>query len=236
MPAKRAIGAKAAEHIERLSFSEKKIQELFDGTAFTVNKIIAEEEKSVIFEFLKGDTLFDIIVQKHQENPDISYELILRYAQILKSKAYDKFVFTDEFRNVFGDTLTEDDFYSMPYTDIDMCFDNIIINDNNEWQLIDYEFCFDFPIPVDFVIYRAFMQLNKKLPKSVNNKFIKKAFRLLGIAPNIPVFRQMEVAFQKYALGDNIYQRNIITGSRDCALDYKRALKALKRDVSRNKK
>ncbi len=234
--AKRAIGDLSVGHIERLRFSEQKIKELFDGTAFTVNKIIAEEEKSLIFEFLKGDTLFDIIVQKYWENPDISYELILRYAQILKSKAYDKFTFTDEFRKVFGDTLKDDNFYTMPYTDIDMCFDNIIINDNNEWQLIDYEFCFDFPIPVDFVIYRAFMQLNKKLPKTIDGEFIKKAFALLGIETYINTFGQMETAFQKYALGENIYQRNIITESADCALDYKKSLKALRRDISRKKK
>lgn len=44
--------------------------------------------------------------------------------------------------------------YALKITDIDMLFDNIIVKDNN-WTVIDYEWSFQFPIPVKFVIYRT---------------------------------------------------------------------------------
>ena len=64
---------------------------------------------------------------------------------------------TDEFKNVFGkyDNITSFGFTSAKVNDVDMIFDNIIVADDGTWQLIDYEWTFDFPIPQGFIVYRA---------------------------------------------------------------------------------
>lgn len=80
-------------------------------------------------------------------NDEKACEHIYRFAENLKARATKKFHFTEDFYKVFGKGLKCADFYTLPYTDIDLCFDNIIVNGGQ--AVTDYEFCTDFPVPVD---------------------------------------------------------------------------------------
>lgn len=200
----------SCNHIQKMKISYEELSKLFGGTLISVNKIISSNESAIEFEFIEGDVLFDIIAEEFNVNEKGACEYIYRYAQLLRAKAMEKFKFTEEFYNVFGRELTEDNFYSFKYTDVDMCFDNLIIR-NGKWELIDYEFCFDFPIPVDYVIYRSIFYFFNKLGNgNKHGKYKNIILQKLNIFNYVQKFHKMEIAFQKYVNGNVRYQRYVL--------------------------
>ncbi len=62
--------------------------------------------------------------------------------------------FRADFISVFGNETFPEDTVCGEISNIDYCFGNIIIAEDG-WYLIDYEWCSDFPIPLDFLLFRA---------------------------------------------------------------------------------
>ena len=60
----------------------------------------------------------------------------------------------ERYQKVFGEITLP---VSVPFAkgvDIDLIFANIMVQ-GNTWTVIDYEWTFDFPVPVDFLLWRA---------------------------------------------------------------------------------
>lgn len=215
----RAISKSSAvsdtSHIDKLNTSYQQLSKLFDGTVFNVNRIIESRPGNVKFEYVEGETLFDVLSARVLERDEAGVtELICRYAQILCSKAVKKFNYSQQFYEVFGNSLKYNNYYSMTYTDVDFCFDNIIIN-NGKWTIIDYEFCFDFPIPVEFLVFRSILYLFLKMDNW--QQYIPMRNRIyirLGMLDRYGEFMAMEKSLQKYITGDTCYQRTILANER----------------------
>ena len=62
------------------------------------------------------------------------------------------FHMTEEFCRIFGSPRLPRGLKSLAVTDIDMVLANVIVE--NGWNLIDYEWTFEFPIPLSFVLFR----------------------------------------------------------------------------------
>ena len=98
--------------------------------------------------------------------------------------------------------------YALKITDIDMLFDNIIVKDNN-WTVIDYEWSFQFPIPVKFVVYRTLAYWYARLE---NRRNMEQDFlmEMVGITTQEQIqFAKMEKKFQQYIMDDNIPLRDM---------------------------
>lgn len=106
-------------------------------------------------EYLKGQTLQEELDRLLEKRKIEKFQKILReYMELILQTAENPFCMTEEFRKVFGDVKLREGFYSAPVTDIDMVLSNIFIDEKGEWTLIDYEWTFLFPIPIQFVLYR----------------------------------------------------------------------------------
>ena len=212
---------KSVAHADRMITSFDRLSKVFEGSFIDINRITAVSPPT--FEYVRGEELFDLIAG-HIRAGDVqtAKELIYRFAAVLRSRAVLPFTPSEKFARVFG-SLSEEGAYSLAYTDIDMCFDNIIIRDGR-WVVTDYEFCFDFPVPVDLVIFRAvyfFFRKAEKLPgrAALRNEI----YEHLGIKDRISAYHEAEVHFQRYIEGDVYYQRRtvILTGK---GVGYRRAL------------
>ena len=117
------------------------------------------------------------------------------------------FKVTPEFTEVFGEPDTQNyyndlekyGFLSSSTTDIDMVFDNIILADT--WNLIDYEWTFNFPIPREFVLYRTlwYWYNSTEVNEVIEWHTIMEHF---GISHNMELtLRHMEVHLQSYISG-----------------------------------
>ena len=68
------------------------------------------------------------------------------------------FTMSEDFSVRFGAESFPEGTKSLPVSDIDMTFDNIIVDDTGKWNLIDYEWTFSFDVPADYILYRAITQ------------------------------------------------------------------------------
>lgn len=113
-------------------------------------------DNGVEFDFAQGKSLDSVlrgyIAEKQKEQLKEALE------QYLELVAFDKvdvmFETSEEFEKVFGAIgKSWEQEKAVSYANIDMIPGNIIIND--KWNIIDYEWMFDFKIPLKFVQYRC---------------------------------------------------------------------------------
>ena len=149
---KRPYDAEGVAHINRVFDSYRGLQQVMQGSDFCVNR-----------SELVNDTIeSEYLVGEHLTEKDAS-----AYIEAVKN-AYMKnaveFECTPEFEEVFGHVDLPRGVLAAKYLDIDLIFENII-KTSNGWEIIDYEWTFDFPIPINYVFYRAskFSQLPEHL-------------------------------------------------------------------------
>ncbi len=113
-------------------------------------------EDDVAFNYVEGKTLATILLDHlNTGNMEAFEEEIRRYSTILRENAKPcDHVETAEFKKVFGDTESGKSFSCHKVNNIDLTLSNII-RDEDEDYVIDYEWVFDFEIPIDFIIWRG---------------------------------------------------------------------------------
>lgn len=113
------------------------------------------DENSVEFEYIEGKRL-DCILRQHIEEKNLT--CIAEDIGLLRKLIYDVreiegFSASDAFTAVFG---SGDDLCGEPAArgmNIDMAMSNIILNEHI--NIIDYEWTFDFLVPLKFILYRS---------------------------------------------------------------------------------
>lgn len=139
---KRPYEAVAAPHIQRVFDSYRGLQETLQGSDFCVNESI----------FVDGNIESEFLEGQH-----ITVDDAPAYIQAVKNaymKNAEEFATSEAFEQVFGKVDLPRGVLAAKYLDIDLIFDNII-KTNKGWEIIDYEWTFDFLVPINYVFYRA---------------------------------------------------------------------------------
>ena len=198
----------SVEHLENMSRFYERLSLLFSGTKLHPNrcKRINDGEgglKKLEFEYLDGPTLDDELKTCISEGrTDDGLMVIRNYCETLRSiGGTKKFQMTDSFKKIFGDVQLPESEVSMTITDLDLIFSNFVINGG--WNVIDYEWTYDFPIPLNFVIYRAVFYFIKGIPAQSFEGI--DLYTETGISSEeCQVFGKMEESFQKHIAGDRV--------------------------------
>lgn len=134
--------------------------------------------------------------------------LIKQYEALLRSVSTEPFTNSTGFKELFGEEL-KGDYRSAKVSDLDLIFTNIVFDrdmkENGEWSILDYEWTFSFPIPVEFIIYRALFYYSQTHKDSEFLKYIKKRgldlFKEFKIsADEKEIFSRLEQHFQLYII------------------------------------
>ena len=81
--------------------------------------------------------------------------LIREWTDLIREKASEPFAWTEEFGALFALQNYPEQDVSLPVTDLDMVAENLLTDPaGKRWTLIDYEWTYDFPVPVSFVVFR----------------------------------------------------------------------------------
>ena len=168
-------------------------------TKLCVNPCTIEGE-SAVFPFLTGRTLeeeLDELLEKKQ------FEEILKKIRSyfeLFSESEETFRMTEGFRKVFGEVFFERPQPCRRISDVDMIFSNAVAAGDG-YELIDYEWTFDFPVPLRFLQYRClhyYILGNSKRDELVHQDI----YGHFGITEaERETFAEMEHRFQSYILG-----------------------------------
>lgn len=193
-------GEKASAHVKQMKHWETVLKKEYEPQGVLINTCTLTEQGAE-FEFIKGETLEERLNQ-YLENDDLSGLIgeIKDYAKKLEVLLKpEPFIAGDQFREIFGDIAFATPQRAAKINDIDLIFSNILIKEE-QWNIIDYEWTFDFQIPVKFLIYRAVkLYLEQRKQKSLQ---IHQICSALGITDGEgEIFLEMEHRLQLYLLG-----------------------------------
>lgn len=225
---KYALCEQGQGHIEHIRQAYGQLKEAYRNSEIVFCECKAEGD-GIRFPFIKGDTLQDVLELAVKRN-DIAAvtEIIKEYIRrIRKYGGNEAFVMTDSFAEVFGKAKLNTAMECAKISDIDMIFSNILVawdeTDTAEpdiqktlFHVIDYEWTFDFPIPKDFMIYRALYFAYYQILNDTDCT-LAQLFEIAGINRETEnTFAAMEVQFQAYlgkgALPVRNMQRMLGTG------------------------
>lgn len=181
-----------------------------------------ENKKSVTLDFIPGQNLQrlmeELIIQGR--GADVK-RIVDAYTKRILSAATDDFAMTDDFRRVFGGARLPEGLKTAKISDIDLIFSNLIIPDEAgddiekivkaDWSVIDYEWTFNFPIPVHFILHRCFYLATHQLMACPELNF-EELIKGIGISPDeSEQYLRMEEYFQNTIQGSLEPERNMLT-------------------------
>ena len=201
-----------SKHVQNIYKYYNQLSDRYSDSGISINKCVSIED-GIEFEYIEGMTLqekFDELIE-NKEYSQIE-RLIDEVVRRISVGAYNDFVMTDEFIEVFGEypeLLEQKGMKSANITDIDMILSNYIVNEN--WTLIDYEWTFDFPVPNNFVIYRMLFYLIHQSFYCEQLELSKLLARYNISSEEIDIYMIMERHFQSYIKGNQESIREIGT-------------------------
>lgn len=190
----------AISHVKQMKQWEEKLKEQYKRSGVLVN-CCTLTEKCAEFEFLKGETL-ESILDEYLENGDFAGFTgeIIHYKEVLeKMLSPTPFVAGERFREIFGEISFDTPQMAGDLNNIDLIFSNMIRKDG-VWNVIDYEWTFDFQIPIKFIIHRALV-LYAEHQKNYGIS-CEQLCRMMDISTGEEkIFLEMEHRLQVYLLG-----------------------------------
>lgn len=196
-------------HIADLYHWYKTFTKLCAGTKLSYNRceIIPG---GVELEYLTGETLEEhlLAVQK-EKGSDACVEELLEYLNFVK-ELHTGAIFepTMEFQEVFGKTELQVGTPCAPSSNIDLVCSNILLT-GESWTAIDYEWSFDFTIPVNYLLYRIIFYFTDHAGRG-------REFKEYGLYEKMGIteeqqreFERMETCFQQYVCRNHIPVRDL---------------------------
>ncbi len=198
---KSPLTKEAYRHIDNIFLYYNLLSEMYNNSKIEINK--CNKIQNVLeFEYVIGKTLeeeLDELLLK--EEYGMFVDRIKYFKNVLEEPIGDKyFKSTDKFNEIFGEIKTHKTLKAADINNIDFIFSNVIVGDN--FSIIDYEWTFDFPIPFNYIIYRAIHHYINGT-QNRNKALDLGLFNILNISEEeISIYEIMETRFQNYVLGD----------------------------------
>lgn len=201
-----AIGA-AQAHIKNIEkFSEKLKQQCF-GMPVDICEC-AFENGEINFPFVEGPTLRELIdkaVAECDEDKLLSLVEMLRKT-VFYFSAGRTFTKSFKFITYFGNLDMPADLNSAAVSNIDLIADNIIVGPKN--TIIDYEWVLDFPVPLEFIVFRSLY--HNKAISSLSGELKNRVYEAAGLKSEyFPIFTLMENIFQNKIAGNIVKYSHI---------------------------
>lgn len=198
---KEAIYEEGIPHIINMFSNVSVIEALYDKEMICEAKVV---EKKLIVPFYKGMTLKQKLLQCIHDNDKQGFvDLMTKWKEIVMGKAdnFCEFEMTKGFVEIFGnaDELVGEN--ATRISNVDCTCDNIIVLENGQIKILDYEWVYAFPIPIDFIWYRVLRIFYETSSREVSwNTLI---LFLDNAESKIQIFDRMMNKFNQYiSMGD----------------------------------
>ena len=207
---KRALLPEGQEHIDNIYQN----YQYFKEQGICLLTPCRMEHKAVFFDFVTGDSYYTQILQALENKDQDRLQLVLeKYKDIFETMfpAQTPFEKTESFVSVFGNIDIPSEMSAVKKLNIDLTFDNLVENGENT-NILDYEWIFDFPVPVKFSIYRALFAIALKHKAALNKLMTEdELFEYFNISKEErKIFAQMNDGFMFYVEGkDYSYSRTL---------------------------
>ncbi len=181
---KEGLNEESVKHIKRMLTYQKESVGIFKNLA------VSETPKGVKMSFLKGKTLSSELIALLKTSNKAAFEAELRliYEKISEG-ALPSCQYSDDaaFKTVFGKESVEEELLCKERMNIDMIFTNVF-KQGDGYQVIDYEWCFDFKLPVAFVMWRILRMFY------ANNGVVRRRYSLLELLSIVGIDDENQMA------------------------------------------
>ena len=124
------------------------------------------ENGGIVYPVLSGKTLEDRIrdLVENEQTDEILRTLKHVYEHVFAQRKKEPEYQTKVFKEVFGEHPGKEYYECVSPANIDLICANIF-EFGDDYEIIDYEWTFDFPVPVAFIMWRMIHELYYRLPK-----------------------------------------------------------------------
>lgn len=217
---KYAVTDEAKGHIRHIADSCERLEKLYQkqDTRFVPNRCRIVKDGVVELEYLKDKTLEEEFDDYLYRDPDHLLAMIADYLKELGKLADTTFSMSENFRNIFGDGNPFNGTPAVSVANIDMVPANIMIS-GEKWNVIDYEWTFDFPVPMEFLKWRVlhyYVEANSKRLFLLNYEIFRK-FEISD--EHRTLFLDYEKHFQSYVNGEYVPRHELYASMTPGSLD-----------------
>ena len=208
---KRALYPKGRAHVENIFRWYELLSKEYEKEQFLVNHCTQMPE-GVRLSYLTGETLQQRMEQLSRDGreEEISGYIEQYLERMTRGNDWIPFEKTERFVQVFGEVALPEGLKCRKVTNIDMIFSNVVLEGEN-WHFIDYEWTFDFPVPLNFVLYRAFFLASHEIG-GVPCLELSGMMRHLGIGiEEQQAYALMEAHFQEYIRDHTVPVRDLLS-------------------------
>ena len=158
--------------------------------------------KYLVYPYIFDKTFDDYIIEAILENDkDKFYKLIEKYYDALFYGSFECNDYaSDEFLKVFKISSNRT-YHCQNKTNLDLIFSNLFL-DGDEFVAIDYEWLFDFPVPLEYIFYRVLFHHRESNELYKNFFTIEEVFDHFNLdRSEFDLFKRWNVNFFKYVFG-----------------------------------
>ena len=214
------------EHLKRIESNYQFLLKQYEGTKLLPNKcdlrigkepvplVVGATSKSIDvmgFDYIEGESMEKYLIDLHRQERYLDIESLIRqYIDTITSiSGKVPFRETEKFRKVFGNVKFDSSYTGASGSDYDIIFSNIMFDKNDgpagTWNVLDYEWCFDFPVPDRFLAFRGLyyhFEFSDTTLKSYYESTGRNVYSMFGFTEDeVRNFIEMEHNFQVYIIG-----------------------------------
>lgn len=171
---KKALKPEGIEHLQNMVKYYNYVKSNFNNINIAESYMIADDV--LYMEYIEGDSLKNILKTSIESNDIEKYKFYFnKYIELLKSFNIIEIDYSrlKDFENIFSDYYSDLHGPAMEYANLDLTFSNIIVDQNDNFYIIDYELCFNFYCPLYYIISRVINDFVANICCSFENtKFI----------------------------------------------------------------
>ena len=199
---KTALHDKALPHVLAMAGHEEVLKDYYRDSGILIAHCYQEGENSVVFPFVEGVSLEERLT-RHIEEHDMAAvrkDIRMYYEMLTCVKGMQPFRETKAFRGLFGDVRLPEGMMGSELSNLDMLLSNVIMTDEEHGVLVDYEWVFDFPIPVTYIFARSLMLMGAF--QALEQEIQQELYAVGGVRmEDLPLYLEMEIRFQQYVAG-----------------------------------
>lgn len=182
---KEALCDEAIPHLMKMKENYKKLKKTIVDPNIHFANIIAETEKSLIFEFVDGLSMEQCFLNAQQNNIQEANRIIADYISLVKNGFQTKDFAHQNMEENYTQVFGEGDYEKL---ESKACFDRVsncdlipsnILYKDNKIYIIDYEWVFDFSVPVEYIYFRGLNLFQDKtlVQQYIDNEIVEELFR-----------------------------------------------------------
>lgn len=195
---KRALTDKAKKHVRYMSENALKIL----PRLIPVNGWM--EEDVFVVDYIEGMSM-DVILYQYRNDVKIfinKVKGIIEKFLTPDSSEMIEFEMTENYKTIFGTKYIEKA-KCLKTSNVDLTFSNLCLTQKGEVYCIDNEWIYNFPIPYEYIIWRAVSEIYSKYMIYLRNKISRHNFFIeTGLnAEHLKICKEMDINFVNYIVG-----------------------------------